>query len=136
MTAEESNPVSETSWARSTVTGLGSSDTLPGCSTAPVIWIWKDSTVRFVDGVSWTTRLTVAVWAVVDVEPSVELVEPDELPDEPPHPATAAIASKLAVHRVIRCMMPSYLPRMLRKERLRRRDVHTLGVSIRFGMPV
>src|SRR5882724_4340431 len=135
MTAEESNPVSETSWARSTVTGLGSSDTLPGCSTAPVIWIWKDSTVRFVDGVSWTTRLTVAVWAVVDVEPSVELVEPDE-PDELPHPATAAIASELAIHRVIRCMMPSYLSRMLRKERRRRRDVHTPGVSIRFGMPV
>jgi hypothetical protein len=37
MTVEARNPVSVTNWARSTVTGRGRSETLPGCSTALVI---------------------------------------------------------------------------------------------------
>src|SRR5450756_2059892 len=60
ITADDRNPVSVTSCARSTVTGFGNSATLPGCSTALVIWIWHERTVRAGDGVSCTTRITVA----------------------------------------------------------------------------
>jgi hypothetical protein len=49
--------------------------------------------------------LTVAVSAVVDVEPLDDVV--DELFDEPPpHPASAAITSRLALQSVTFCMMP------------------------------
>jgi hypothetical protein len=37
ITVDERNEVSDTSCAKSTVTGLGRSETFPGCSTAPVI---------------------------------------------------------------------------------------------------
>jgi len=37
ITVEDKNAVSDTSCARSTVTGRGNSETFPGCNTAPVI---------------------------------------------------------------------------------------------------
>ena len=81
MTLEDKNPVSDTNCARSTVTGFGRIETLPGCNTAPVISIWNESTVIPVDGVSVTTKLS--------VDCALELGAGDPLSLPPPHAASA-----------------------------------------------
>jgi hypothetical protein len=96
MTEEARKPVSVASWARSTVTGRGRMETLPGWRTAEAIWTWKERMVTAVGGVSETVKLTVppVVGAVVVV---MLLVAPQPV----------RMARVVRVRMLIRrCMMP------------------------------